>query len=1390
MRCISLLTLFLISSILLAQKPQLVVPIGHTAKITLAVFSPDGQYILSGSDDKTAILWDLQGRQIQTFRGHTAKITAACFSTDGQFILTGSQDQTVKLWTIQGEELRTFEPEKQYFGAEVQARIEAVAFSPDGQFILGENWGMGEDVLIWDRNGKLIHNVNWNSQNDPAIISPDWTYRLSWDFNEVTSKSNLLRVQNFKGKTIRSLDHGAKVGWGEFSPDGQYILSKGGGYVKVWTLKGKEVLRFEEEVKELQFTPDSRFLLGIQEIGDKHQLTKWDFTGEVRAIFEHQGIPFHEYQLSEDGQYLFGNFGNLGENDVIRGWTLEGDSVFRATRSAKSWGEPFYSPHGQYIISKEKYGHELWVFNIKGEKIATIPQSYQSNVMFSPDGNSFLWFGDDMQLFNLQDSTQSYFQGHTDPLLAGVFLSEGKDLMTMGKNIRSWATVNRETHPLHYRKDHNHAVVLSSEGKRALIQRWTDPLLFWDIPSIEQEVAEDLQAEADRLEQTKEGNASPQEAEAEEWGFDDFGDFGDEFGEDPYVEQTIHEQILSGSIRIPQKELATVKASTFSLDENWIFTGNKAGQIQLWDSLGHERLRYDAHKRRITDVGMSINPQLGISGSYDSTVMIWNLSDSLLQQVLLQKPVREGIFDDFEDVDWGVFGDDFETTDQNVEDSDANPVELRIPEDIELHTLSAPYPVSAVSISSDGQYILTAGPTDMEFYSDSYGDFFSDHEHVDDSSRWHLWQAENGQFRPIKSQEGPGRVFVAQFSPNDQYVYTGGLTQSAIWDKKLNKVWDLTGQTDTIISARFSPNGKYLLTISRDHSGILWEVATGKEAASIYHIDLNDWIVTTPTGLFDASPAAMELMHYVTFVDGKPVVIDLEQLKERYYEPGLLAELLEEESIRSVDAFTNPLLYPEASGVIQNDMLKIQLKERSGGIGKVRIFVNRKSVIEDANPHRQTELSIDLRQFTKYYVPGNNKISFEVYNADEWLRSQEIVLKYRPKTGKKSTTPSLYTIAIGTAEYNGEQLDLTFAGKDAIAMSTALNSTGQELFKERVHSYTLSTEEAENVQPPSKSNIERTFTSIAKQAKAQDIVIVYLSGHGVTYGSSEKAQFYYLTRDIASEDLSDTEIRNQYAISDEELSTWMNEIAALKQVMIIDACNSGKVVENILAVKKKLNPTQVRALDRMKDRTGMYVLSGSAADKVSYEASQYGQGLLTYSLLSGMNGRATHDDGRIDIMSLFQFSRDEVPSLAKSINGIQTPMMAFPKGGESFDIGIKTSETDIPIAQTKPVFVRSQFQNAMTFDDDLELGEQFNQHLNAMTNKGADARLVYVPSTRFNAQSYSVKGQYTRDGDTIDLKANLFQGKTIVHPIQLSGQASDLEGLVRDIMKEVRKQLK
>jgi WD40 repeat protein len=71
------------------DQPHLVVQLGHADPVTSVAFSPDGRLVLTGSEDRTAKLWDIEtGEELRTFAGHTKEITSVAFSPDGREVLT------------------------------------------------------------------------------------------------------------------------------------------------------------------------------------------------------------------------------------------------------------------------------------------------------------------------------------------------------------------------------------------------------------------------------------------------------------------------------------------------------------------------------------------------------------------------------------------------------------------------------------------------------------------------------------------------------------------------------------------------------------------------------------------------------------------------------------------------------------------------------------------------------------------------------------------------------------------------------------------------------------------------------------------------------------------------------------------------------------------------------------------------------------------------------------------------------------------------------------------------------------------------------------------------------------------------------------------------------
>ena len=160
-----------------------------------------------------------------------------------------------------------------------------------------------------------------------------------------------------------------------------------------------------------------------------------------------------------------------------------------------------------------------------------------------------------------------------------------------------------------------------------------------------------------------------------------------------------------------------------------------------------------------------------------------------------------------------------------------------------------------------------------------------------------------------------------------------------------------------------------------------------------------DWAIVDPAGRYDASNGGdVEGLHWV--VGNEPIA--LKQLKERYYDPGLLAKHLgfSKEPLRAVEAFTAPKLYPEVA-VVQADpktpRLEVTLTNRGGGIGRVVVLVNGKELTADARPRgadadaAKLDLQLDLSSDPRL-VPGQkNRVEVVAYNAEGYLSSRGLV---------------------------------------------------------------------------------------------------------------------------------------------------------------------------------------------------------------------------------------------------------------------------------------------------------------------------------------------------------------------------------------------------------------
>lgn len=98
-------------------------------KVTSVAFSANDLFVLTGSDDGTARIWDAAtGLQLHAFPGGFSGMNAIAFSQDGRYVLTGKDENSERLWeAATGRELFSFEPAK---------LIMCAIFSPDGNYLV------------------------------------------------------------------------------------------------------------------------------------------------------------------------------------------------------------------------------------------------------------------------------------------------------------------------------------------------------------------------------------------------------------------------------------------------------------------------------------------------------------------------------------------------------------------------------------------------------------------------------------------------------------------------------------------------------------------------------------------------------------------------------------------------------------------------------------------------------------------------------------------------------------------------------------------------------------------------------------------------------------------------------------------------------------------------------------------------------------------------------------------------------------------------------------------------------------------------------------------------------------------------------------------------------
>jgi serine/threonine protein kinase len=277
---------------------------GHSDTVWSVAISPDGQSLVSGSNDKTIKVWNLKtGKEIHTISGHSSAVTSVVISPDGQTLVSGSGDNTIKVWDITtGKEIRTLTGHSYL--------VCSLAISPDEHTLFSGS----SDIKIWNlKTGEIINTLTTHS-------GPAWSVAISPDGQTLVIGSEDKTIKVWSICTLTG--HSGAIKSIAISPDGQTLVSGSSDKtIGVWNLNTKQVIHFltghSGAVNSVAISRDGQTLIS----GSSDEKIKvWNLsTGQELCTLTGHSDSVNAVAFSSDGQLLVS-----GSNDTtIKVWRIQ-----------------------------------------------------------------------------------------------------------------------------------------------------------------------------------------------------------------------------------------------------------------------------------------------------------------------------------------------------------------------------------------------------------------------------------------------------------------------------------------------------------------------------------------------------------------------------------------------------------------------------------------------------------------------------------------------------------------------------------------------------------------------------------------------------------------------------------------------------------------------------------------------------------------------------------------------------------------------------------------------------------------------------------------------------------------------------------------------------------
>ncbi len=454
-------------------------------------------------------------------------------------------------------------------------------------------------------------------------------------------------------------------------------------------------------------------------------------------------------------------------------------------------------------------------------------------------------------------------------------------------------------------------------------------------------------------------------------------------------------------------------------------------------------------------------------------------------------------------------------------------------------------------------------------------------------------------------------------------------------------------------NVNIAKNGRVAVAALGDGTIRWYRLADGQELIAFYpHPNRRQWVMWTPKGYFDADEGAEELIGWHVNHPGvrEAEFYNASHFYEQFYHPDLVERVFktwepdsaalrylgQPEQVNLTTGFKPPptVTMRTPTGLTEDrDEVDVTVKaeDHGGGIEEIRLYQNEKlvaattrgiAIVTDAAAAKIASMTYQVR-----LVQGENRLRAIAFSTER-IEGNPAELQLQFKGVHKR--PILHLAVVGINQYRNSTLNLNFAEPDAAAVLGFFSTASSTLFR--------------SVQTTQLMNGNATRTDLIsklqslRQTGPEDVVILYLAGHGESAGSD----WYFLPHDVVYPERAD-ELRTK-GVSSREIRDLVMQIGAKKVLLLMDACKSGFALQafSVRGVDER------RALAQLAHANGIHLMAASSKDQFASEVQELGHGVFTYTLLKGLKGEADGSprDGVVTVRELLAFVEAQLPELS------------------------------------------------------------------------------------------------------------------------------------------------